>query len=157
MAKKKKAKKPTAKKSAPKKAAGLPAPTIEPEEFNPATFMQRLQQEKEEREKKSKAALKEIAETLFLMGVKHAYVNYNGEGDSGDISYIGYDKINKEPVPPELDEKLKDAAWALLPSGFENNDGGYGEITLDCVNKKVHMEHNERIVEIDTTEKDIEL
>ncbi|NBT75131.1 hypothetical protein EBZ80_24230 [bacterium] len=46
---------------------------------------------------------------------------------------------------------LRDACFDLLPGGWEINEGSFGTIVVDVRRRKVRMEHNERIVEVATT------
>ncbi|WP_409562272.1 hypothetical protein RLW55_00890 [Hyphomicrobium sp. B1] len=56
---------------------------------------------------------------------------------------------------PNLHELAEDLAWNLIEmhdAGFEDNDGGYGEITFDAATGKVRMEINRRFVDVATSE-----
>jgi hypothetical protein len=44
-----------------------------------------------------------------------------------------------------------DTLWEFLPGGWEINEGSYGEITVDTRTTKVTLDHNERIVEINSS------
>jgi hypothetical protein len=44
--------------------------------------------------------------------------------------------------------------WSVLPGGWENDCGGFGEITVDTNKKKIHLVHNQRVEEIVTEETD---
>lgn len=46
---------------------------------------------------------------------------------------------------------FEDAMYELLPGGWEINDGSYGEITVDVATGEINVEHNERIVEINSS------
>jgi hypothetical protein len=111
--------------------------------------------------------LKEALPFLARTGITTLTMSYNGEGDSGDIEDIEIQGAETAPKTGEaLDEalkmfpeetnayarfcveELKDRAFEILPAGFEINEGGYGQIVLDCENNKVRIEHNERIMEI---------
>lgn len=48
-------------------------------------------------------------------------------------------------------EQLQEAMWQLLPGGWEINEGSFGAIVIDVLRRNIKREHNERIVEIDTT------
>ena len=98
-----------------------------------------------------------ICPELFLIGCVKCHVSYSGEGDSGGVDHISYADINDvciTKVPQKLLDAMETAVYYLLPVGFENNDGGYGEITIDIQNKKVALEHNERVIEVDYSEKE---
>ena len=65
---------------------------------------------------------------------------YEGYGDSGGI----------EEKPDKLPEEAEDFLWDLLVShegGFENNEGGRGEIHWDLVEDKITIDHVEFFTE----------
>lgn len=65
---------------------------------------------------------------------------YEGYGDSGGI----------EEKPDKLPEEAEDFLWDLLVSyegGFENNEGGCGEIRWDLVEDKITIDHTEFFTE----------
>ncbi len=67
-------------------------------------------------------------------------VTYSGYGDSGDI----------EEKPDNLPEEAEDFIWDILTvheGGFENNDGGRGEIHWDLIEDKITIDHTEYFTE----------
>ena len=120
--------------------------------------------EKEKRDKRRKtlAELKEISITLFAKGIIKFSCEYNGEGDSGDIEYNFYEKNeafgpkNAADIPEEVLTQLIDMAWEFVPSGFENNDGGFGLLTINFQTSTIELIHNDRIVEIETKEQNFD-
>lgn len=159
MAKKKAAKKVAKKVKAKKDPPRLKAPIITtvPRVATVDEIIAQIKKSSEEREAANKEMLRELCDELFLIGVKSVEVGYNGEGDSGNTTYVTYDKINDDKVPQELENRLKDLVWALLPSGFENNDGGFGQATLNVAEKRIKIEHNTRYIEISYDEINVEL
>lgn len=145
MAKKKAAKKAAAKKPVIKR---LP-PT--PDSFDIKKIMQTMREEQSAREEEAKVILGELAPKLFLNSVAKVYVEYDGIGDSGDIEYVSYRDINDESVKSGLDDaeekKLRNAVWPFIPSGFENNDGGFGNIEIDLKTKAAVCNHSQRYTE----------
>ena len=112
---------------------------------------------------------------LKSLGVGRVEIVYDGEGDSGQIEAItpfavdgttmdiGQLKIT-DPKQCEavtgrdsvetVSAILEYFAWHLLDAyhgGFENNEGGYGSITMDVATGTVSLDHNDRFVEINTT------
>jgi hypothetical protein len=81
------------------------------------------------------------------VGLKKIVASYSGEGDSGDINYIAYEPQPTVAVSPQIEDQIKDCLYAFLPSGFEINDGGYGEIYVDIAKRTLIVESTERIVE----------
>ena len=155
------AKKKTAKKAAVK-TGRLKTPVVttikkKSGKYDMAELMREMRKDQEDRKAASKKEIGSVAEELFVLGVKTATLAYNGEGDSGDISWLDYEKINDKPIPDALGERLKNAVWSLLPSGFENEDGGFGEVHIDTTTKKMRVEHSQRIVETSNTEYEFDL
>jgi hypothetical protein len=116
-----------------------------------AAIMAKLQNEEQDKKAKAKKDIAAVSDELFLLGVKFVTVTYNGEGDSGDIEDIIYERVGTETVPTELEARLKTILWAFVPSGFENNEGGYGEMQLDVAGRRVVFTHSERIIETHDT------
>jgi hypothetical protein len=161
MAKKKVAKKKVAKKAktpAKKKSASKAAKAEAARMFAMASIIQSMRESQESREADAKAALRELAPKLFVNCVAKVHVEYNGEGDSGDIEYVAYIDINDDDIPHALshddEERLKNAIWPFVPSGFENNEGGFGHIYIDLKNNSVLCEHSERIIETNDSAKE---
>jgi hypothetical protein len=62
-------------------------------------------------------------------------------------------KTQKETLTRQLDAFEK-ALWQILPSGWEINEGSFGELQIDIANKTIHLVVNERISEVHTYERD---
>jgi uncharacterized protein DUF6878 len=103
----------------------------------------------------------------------------HGESDSGQINEItGCDANNQDvdlhsfkvEMPSDdsalasrlgrlfgacsLENLVETYTWEVLGAyhgGFENNDGGYGELTIDVDAGTVSLEHNERYVNVHWT------
>ena len=114
-------------------------------------FMKSYEEERVKRCNSAKEIIAGLCEELFLNLVNSIEVSYNGEGDSGDISYVVYFDIAgdraKYKLSTENEEKLRDACFSLLPSGFENNDGGFGVIKINIRKRVITVEHSTRIVQ----------
>jgi hypothetical protein len=151
----KKAKKAVKKKPASKAAS---AEAARMRDFDIARIIQSMREGQESREADAKVILRELAPKLFLNCVAKVHVEYNGEGDSGDIEHVAYIDINDNDVPHALseedEERLKNAIWPFVPSGFENNEGGFGNIYIDVKNNSVLCEHSERIIETNDSSKE---
>lgn len=90
--------------------------------------------------------LKRLAEA----GIASITLEYDGSGDSGQ--YEGYTAHNAAEEEIDVDDGLVDDLQELcdeeiLPSGYENNDGGYGEITVNVLTRTVELSHNQRYTE----------
>lgn len=116
-----------------------------------------IQKKREDHLLRGREQLSVICPELFLIGVASCFANYDGEGDSGNIGYMGFLDVNQDPIPAtQIPEKYRDALtnalYDLLPSGFEINDGSYGEVTIDIAKKEVKIEQNIREISTEYAE-----
>lgn len=108
---------------------------------------------------------------MMAHNITHVVVYYDGSGDSGQIegihAYRGYQSVLKEgesvdwpktqvdfgPLTSQTnaEQAFVDLAWRMISigghDGFENNDGGYGEIIFSVPDDCIKLEHNDRIIE----------
>lgn len=102
---------------------------------------------------------------LRVMNVTQVEANYSGYGDSGNVDYLATTPpidmnftIHTLPHPwkegetmnQTLDFALRELFWRLAYDnnpGFENNDGGQGEVVWDVVNDKITLDHSYNVVE----------
>jgi len=109
-----------------------------------------------------------LLSALALAGVTHVVVSFDGYGDSGQIEDIearnGDDPV---PMPGAMIELLEDVsaqseaqrstvkievaveslAWDVLEgthSGWENDQGAYGEIVFDVAANSITLDYNQR-------------
>jgi hypothetical protein len=91
---------------------------------------------------------------LRAIGVTSIEVQYEGYGDSGNVEdvVVAPDTV---PLTDDLRCRVEDFGWdfayALSP-GFENNEGGYGELTWALEADKIDVSHSNRYIETNTTE-----
>lgn len=65
--------------------------------------------------------------------------------------FVAARKKEKKPtVTPKMCDEICDAAFDLLPGGWEINDGSYGTVTINTANETIDVEHNERYTEVRT-------
>ena len=78
---------------------------------------------------------------------------YDGYGDSGNVEDIVF-------IPTKLvavgatETRLADFLWQMAYDrhpGFENNEGGYGEICWDLEADTISLDHADRYVEVNHT------
>lgn len=101
--------------------------------------------------------------------VSEVEVVYSGYGDSGQLDdititplkvslrEIEFDSITRPWRPNEiikrnLREALEDFVWGEITSrygGFENNEGGQGELTWDITNNTITLDHSWNITTTD--------
>lgn len=112
----------------------------------------------------------EIREKLLTkfreIGVSQIEVYYSGYGDSGQLDGINvtpnnptlddieFDSITypwrpTEGVQRSLNDALQDFVWEEITKrygGFENNDGGQGELTWDITDNMITLDHSWNIM-----------
>ena len=99
---------------------------------------------------------------LFLkyreLGVKKMLVTYAGEGDSGDLEEVYYEKEDGTPYPdrvylPEEDEsmfkQLCDKPMRNLEDWW-NNDGGHGVVSIDLETGNYEIDNHIKEVHYET-------
>jgi hypothetical protein len=144
---KKKAVKKVAKKPAKKKAATKAFKAIMD------TFLARRDADKAEAADKLRRLCDGLAAST---GIKKITYEYSGEGDSGAMDNVTFYPTPSVEIPETLKTALENCAWQFIPSGFENNEGGSGLLTIDITTHKMHLEHSERIIETNDTEEEFE-
>lgn len=111
---------------------------------------------------------------LVNAGIDRVEANYDAYGDSGNVENVdlfcktppapppeGPDcaqaespapyQVVKGAIADDVMTRLQDFFWSsvyVLHPGFENNDGGYGEIAWDIGRNAISIEHNERFVDV---------
>lgn len=116
-----------------------------------------------------------LLDALSAAGVARVTVSYDGEGDSGqtdraeaiaqDGSAIDLATLtapdpqaassdNAVKAAVQLSQLVENFLWAALDAhhaGFENNDGGFGELTIDVTERSVTLEHSDRIMQVESS------
>jgi len=116
-----------------------------------------------------------VFDALAAVGITTIAVTFDGEGDSGQIENIVAYKSDVETPLPESRVKLKSIQWGdgrlsdddlslrdaverlcydFLEQeydGWENNDGAFGEFSLDISRKTIDLEFNGRYTDVHTT------
>lgn len=92
-------------------------------------------------------ALKSYFDRLQSLNINTLIISYDGCNDSGAVESItAFDTDNREvQLPKDLDDELTELAEMLLPSGWEINEGAYGQLTLDVPERELLREHNWRV------------
>lgn len=127
-----------------------PTPTPDP---SIQELLHRHAQSERDRLSQAMAKLKiEILPRLILWGVALVQVEYSGYGDDGCINHIAYldqrgQPVNMDMVRSVSDPTLENVLYEFLPDGFEINDGGQGDITIDVQAGTVKLEHQENYTE----------
>lgn len=120
-----------------------------------------------------KRAKDHLIPILKSLNIATVTIDYDGEGDSGQIENIAcYDaatndvasKLNEtvtsagEDKSQSLESAIEYFAWDFLSfyhAGFEDNDGGFGTITIDVAKGTARMEHNDRFVDFTTSKQEV--
>jgi hypothetical protein len=138
-----------------------------------APDLARIMAEQAEREAAEMALHAGNKEVLFdglrLVGIAHVLVNFDGSGDGGQIesidarndldasvtlpaaqiTFAGIDWQSGAPTERRLtlEGAVEDLVYDLLSdthSGWQDNDGAYGEFCIDARARTIHLEFNER-------------
>ena len=116
-----------------------------------------------------------IFDTLAAADIHMIVVEFDGEGDQGQIEMLTVVR-NQEPVPmPEatvtlqqassestepvisectLREGIETLCYGFLEDehgGWENNDGAFGEFRLDVTKRTVELEFHGRFIDVSTS------
>ena len=108
-------------------------------------------------QKEAAVKLRETGVQLYRHGWKTLMFYYSGSGDSCDqLEFMleneeeitALTRIPAKNLPANFDEsQLAQNFLELLPAGFENNEGGSGEITMDTATGQINVAHNEYYTE----------
>ena len=104
----------------------------------------------------AKAAILAACETLAAAGVTFVAVLFDGYGDSGGTEGIQcfdsdeYIHDDSQPIKHDISH-LQQHFEALLPLGYENDCGGFGDVVLDVQARRISVERNDRFEDYSTT------
>jgi len=104
----------------------------------------------------AKAALLAECDRLAAAGITFVAVHFDGYGDDGTTEEVKcYDSewyASGEHEPVKCDGSYLQAHFeALVPFGYENDCGGFGDVVLDVASRKVTVERNDRFEDYTTT------
>ena len=108
-----------------------------------------LAQWAEERKQETAAARIALLAELKAAGITQVDANYDGCGDSGNVDYTSFKPEGIKPSD-DLAMRLCDFLWSVaynLYPGFENNDGGCGDIIWVIETDVIDVEHQERFTD----------
>ena len=113
---------------------------------------------------------------LSVAGITKMIVEFDGEGDSGQIDHVQASDANGTVALPNERIEVASAPWdrreltrtnetlggaietvcyALLSAncgGWEINEGSYGMFVFDVAERTIELTHNERCVSVETSE-----
>jgi len=104
----------------------------------------------------AKAAILSECDKLAKAGVTFVAVHFDGYGDDGateevkcfDSEYYGH--AEHESLAYDASH-LQEHFEALVPFGYENDCGGFGDVVLDVTSRKLTVERNDRFEDYTTT------
>lgn len=104
----------------------------------------------------AKAAILAECEKLQAAGITFVAIHFDGYGDDGtteDVKcYAGDWFATDEHAPVKHDaSRLQEHFEALVPFGYENDCGGFGDVVLDVRARKLTVERNDRFEDYTTT------
>ena len=107
-------------------------------------------------EARAKAAILAECQNLAAAGVTFVAVHFDGYGDSGvteevecfDSDYYAYEE--HKPVAHDA-AYLQEHFETLVPMGYENDCGGFGDVVLDVAARKITVERNDRFEDYTTS------
>lgn len=91
------------------------------------------------------ALLRPIAASLLDLKVSTVELEYSGVGDEGAIESSSFLPKSIE-VPDELRRLVEDWVYAVLPDGWEIDEGGQGTVTIDVRQAVARINHEQNIV-----------
>jgi hypothetical protein len=104
----------------------------------------------------AKTAILAECDQLAVASVTFVAVHFDGYGDDGtteDVKcYDGewYASGEREPVKYDA-SRLQEHFEALVPFGYENDCGGFGDVVLNVSARKLTVERNDRFEDYTTT------
>ena len=104
----------------------------------------------------AKAALLAECDRLAAAGVTFVAVHFDGYGDDGTTEEVkcydgeSYAWGEREPVKHD-GSHLQEHFEALVPFGYENDCGGFGDVVLDVSARKLTVERNDRFEDYTTS------
>ncbi len=87
--------------------------------------------------------LAEVCQILRDCGVRKVTVRYEGSGDSGCIEDLEIEPESARIWDADQD-RLRNVAEGYCPDGYENNEGGYGTLTVYPELGLAELEHFDR-------------
>jgi hypothetical protein len=104
----------------------------------------------------AKTTILAACDRLAAAGVTFVAVHFDGYGDDGTTENVKcYDSESyawgeHEPVKYDASH-LQEHFEALVPFGYENDCGGFGDVILDVDAQKLTVERNDRFEDYTTT------
>jgi hypothetical protein len=142
---------------------------------NAETYMRNHELHEKARKELGKVNKIAIFEALAAANITEVLVEFDGEGDSGQIEMITVVRYGEPVAMPEATVTLRQASWGSSEpdisacalregietfcydfledehGGWENNDGAFGEFRLDVEKRTVDLEFHGRFTDVSTS------
>ena len=107
-------------------------------------------------EEKAKAAILAECDKLAAAGVTLVAVHFDGYGGSGateEVKCYDSERYGWEEHPPVKygAAHLQEHFEALVPFGYENDCGGFGDVVFNVAARKITVERNDRFEDYTAT------
>ncbi len=110
-------------------------------------------------EETAKAAILAECDQFAKAGVTFVAAHFDGYGDSGTTEVRCFDgecyAWGEDETVNHDASYLQDHFEALVPFGYENDCGGFGDVVLDVNARKLTVERNDRFEDYTTTSNEI--
>jgi hypothetical protein len=108
----------------------------------------------------AKAAILAECDRLAEAGITFVAVHFDGSGDEGvseDIKcYATEDYAHEESEVQDANfSHMQEHFEALVPYGYENDCGGFGDVILNVTTRKITVERNDRFEDYTTSNYEI--
>jgi hypothetical protein len=109
--------------------------------------------QKEKQQERDAATIKLKQMLVDRPDIAKINITYDGYGDSGCFDARSYSDNQGNNVEADfLNDAVEEYVCAILPGGWEINEGSYGQVEIDIATFKSKVVHNERVLEEITTE-----
>ncbi|MGC2183525.1 MAG: DUF6878 family protein [Terriglobales bacterium] len=104
----------------------------------------------------AKAGILAECDKLLAAGIKFVAVHFDGYGDDGTTEDVkcyagdGYAWGEHQPIDYDV-SPLQERFETLVPVGYENDCGGFGDVVLDVSARKLTVERNDRFEDYTTS------
>jgi hypothetical protein len=93
----------------------------------------------------ARVLLRPICTALQDLGVSSVELSYAGCGDDGCIEYTSFSPEAVD-VSKQLREIVESWTEAILPEGYEINDGGQGTVLINVADAKAQINHGWNVI-----------